>query len=82
MSDQIYSSFYRIENMTAKKQLPQTMPRHGCACICRDSQRTSRVRWMLLRPCILQYMINFPGSPRSSRRPLSAAQTVYLTIHY
>ena len=37
---------------------------------------------MLLRPCILQYIINFPGSRRSSRRPLDAAQTVYFTVYY
>ena len=36
---------------------------------------------MLLRPCILQYVLNFPGSRRSSRRPLVAAQTVYFTVH-
>ena len=27
-------------------------------------------------------VINFPGSRRSSRRPLDAAQTVYFTIYY
>ena len=36
----------------------------------------------LLRPCILQCIINFPGSRRSSRRPLEAAQTVYFTMYY
>ena len=39
-------------------------------------------RSMLLRPCILQYIINFPRTWRSSGRPLDAAQTVYFTIHY
>ena len=29
---------------------------------------------MLLRPCILQYIVNFPGSWRSFQRPLDAAQ--------
>ena len=37
---------------------------------------------MLLRPCILQYIIHFPASRRNSRRPLDAAQTVYFTIYY
>ena len=36
---------------------------------------------MLLRPCILQYMINFPGSWNSWRQ-LHVAQAVYFTIHY
>ena len=35
---------------------------------------------MLLRLCILQYIVNFPGSWRNFRRPLDAAQTVYFTI--
>ena len=39
-------------------------------------------RSMLLRPCILQYIINFPGFGRDSRRELDAAQTVYFTIYY
>ena len=37
---------------------------------------------MLLRPCILQYIIHFPGSRRRSLRPLDAAQTVHFTIYY
>ena len=37
---------------------------------------------MLHRPCILQYIINFPGSRTNSWRPLDVAQTVYVTIHY
>ena len=38
-------------------------------------------RSMLLRLCILQYIVNFPGSRRSSQRPLDAAQTMYFIIH-
>ena len=37
---------------------------------------------MLLRACILQYIINFSRSRRSSWRQLDVAQTVYFTIHY
>ena len=37
---------------------------------------------MMLRPYILQYIINFPRSRRSSRRRLDDAQTVYFTIYY
>ncbi len=33
------------------------------------------------RPCILQYIINFPGSRRNSWRQLDVAQTAYFTIH-
>ena len=39
-------------------------------------------RSMLFRPCILQYIIHFPGSRRNSRRPLDVVQTVYYTIYY
>ena len=39
-------------------------------------------RSMLLRPCILQYIIHFHASLRNSRRPLDAAQTVYFTLNY
>ena len=42
---------------------------------------TPRDRSVLLRPCILQYTLNLPGSRRSSRRPVDAAQTVCFTIH-
>jgi len=37
---------------------------------------------MLLRLCVSQYIIHFPGSRRSFLRPLDAAQTVYFTIYY
>ena len=39
-------------------------------------------RSMLLRPCILPYMIHFPGPRRHSLRPLDAAQIVCFTIYY
>ena len=47
-----------------------------------SQKRTPGDRSMLLRPCILQHIINFPGFRRSSGRPLDAAQTVYFTEHY
>ena len=37
---------------------------------------------MMLRPCISLYIINFPESRRSSRRPLNDAQTLYFTLFY
>ena len=39
-------------------------------------------RSMSFRPCILQYIIHFPGSRRNSRGPLDVVQTVYFTIYY
>jgi len=43
--------------------------------------RSSGDRSMLLRPCILRYIIDFPGSRRNSWRQLHVAQTVYFTIY-
>ena len=70
---------------------PNIMPQL-CRTLCRRAQDQNKAflglggtpqdRSMLPRPCILHYIIHFPGSRRNSSRPLDAAQTVYFTIYY
>ena len=55
---------------------------HLAAAGCSWLRLTPGHSWLLLRPCILRYIIHFPGSRRNSRRPLDPAQTVYFTAYY